>query len=93
MGERLIAILHRGVLCRQEWASESAGIGPLGFYKRRMSATPFTKMHGPGNDFVVLDGRARPLEAAGGGVFIRISTPPRPGNPPGGIPSSHRRGP
>ena len=31
-----------------------------------MSATPFTKMHGLGNDFVVLDGRARPIALDGG---------------------------
>ncbi len=33
-----------------------------------MSELPFTKMHGLGNDFVVLDGRARPVSLAAGDV-------------------------
>jgi len=37
-----------------------------------MSGLPFLKMHGLGNDFVVLDGRARPVEI-GAEVARRIA--------------------
>ena len=46
-------------------------IPPLGEYIARM-ATPFIKMHGLGNDFVVFDARAHPL-ALSGDVVRRLA--------------------
>ena len=37
-------------------------------YNPAMSGTPFSTMHGLGNDFVVLDGRARPIALDAGAV-------------------------
>src|SRR5262245_38194557 len=34
---------------------------------------PFTKMHGLGNDFVVLDGRTRPLPPISGAIAAALS--------------------
>jgi diaminopimelate epimerase len=52
---------ERAISARPLLPPPNVGFGGLWSYKRPMSATAFTKMHGLGNDFVVLDARARPI--------------------------------